>query len=463
MKRIFVSDMTLQSGKSLSFKEKIEIVRHLDKLNVDVIHMPAIVNATADALLIRTVSAFVKNSALSVPAGFTEESVRAAYAAVSAAHKPRLSFFMPVSAVQMEYSLHKKAAKMKELAAALFAQAVGYGVEVELVAEDATRADKDFLQQMILLAVEKGVSVITLCDDEGARLPNEFGAFVSEACALVPKDAAVRVGVLCRNTVGLATASVVTAMQAGAEEIKCCVGEADLPDITTFAGVLAACGDRCGFSSAISYHELQRITKQIKWICGEEGAGAVKGSVAEEAPAVYDKNDSFEAISDAVVKLGYDLSEEDMKRVYEEFGRVAEKKAVTGKDLEAVIASVAMQVPETYRLISYVVNNGNIIASSAQIKLEKEGKEIAGIAMGDGPIDAAFRTLEQIIGYHYELDDFQIQSVTEGREAVGAALVKLREGGRLYSGKGISTDIIGASIRAYISAVNKIVYEEANK
>lgn len=463
MKRIYVSDMTLESGKSLSFKEKIEIARQIDKLNVDVIHMPAIVNATADALLIRTVSAFVKNSTLSVPAGFSEESVKAAYAAVSAAQKPRLSFFIPVSAVQMEYSLHKKAAKMKEQAASLFEKAASYGVEVELVAEDATRADKDFLKEMILLAVEKGVSVITLCDDEGARLPGEFSAFVSEACALIPKDAAVRLGVLCRNTIGLATASVVTAMQAGAEEIKCCVGAATLPDITTFAGVLASCGDRCGVFSAISYHELQRITKQIKWICGEETEGAIKTAVVEEAPAVYDKNDSIEAISDAVTKLGYDLSEEDMKRVYEEFGRVAEKKAVTGKDLEAVIASVAMQVPETYRLVSYVVNNGNIIASSAQIKLEKEGKEISGIAMGDGPIDAAFRTLEQIIGYHYELDDFQIQSVTEGREAVGAALVKLRENGKLYSGNGISTDIIGASIRAYISAVNKIVYEEANQ
>ena len=148
MKKIYVSDMTLQSGKSLSFKEKIEIARHLDKLNVDVIHMPAIVNATADALLIRTVSAFVKNSILSVPAGFTEESVKAAYTAVSAAAKPRLSFFFPVSAVQMEYSLHKKAAKMLEMAKALFAQAVGYGVEVELIAEDATRADKDFLKDM---------------------------------------------------------------------------------------------------------------------------------------------------------------------------------------------------------------------------------------------------------------------------------------------------------------------------
>ena len=139
---------------------------------------------------------------------------------------------------------------------------------------------------------------------------------------------------------------------------------------------------------------------------------------------------------------------------------MAEKKTLTLKDLDAVVASVALQVPATYRLVSYVVNNGNIISSSAQITLEKDGEQISGISIGDGPVDAAFRTIDQIVGHHFELDDFQIQSVTEGREAVGSALVRLRNDGKLYSGKGISTDIIGASIRAYVNAVNKIIYEE---
>jgi len=118
-------------------------------------------------------------------------------------------------------------------------------------------------------------------------------------------------------------------------------------------------------------------------------------------------------------------------------------------------------VPDTYRLVSYVVNSGNVISTSAQIALQKGDKTLQSVCIGDGPIDAAFRAIDQIIGYHYELDDFQIQSVTEGKEAVGQALVKLRDKGNLYSGTGISTDIIGASIRAYLNAVNKIVYEEA--
>ena len=174
-----------------------------------------------------------------------------------------------------------------------------------------------------------------------------------------------------------------------------------------------------------------------------------------------DAKDSKEAVMTAAAKLGYDLPDEDETKVYEEFCRVAEKKTVGAKELDAIIASVALQVPATYKLENYVISTGNVMNASAQITLIHNDKQLQGIGTGDGPIDAAFRTIEQVIGQHFELDDFQIQSVTEGRGAMGNALVKLRAGGKVYSGSGISTDIIGASVRAYLSAVNKIVYEEA--
>ena len=121
-----------------------------------------------------------------------------------------------------------------------------------------------------------------------------------------------------------------------------------------------------------------------------------------------------------------------------------------------------MQVPPRYVLVSYVINSGNVIKATAHITLEKDGELVSGLCTGDGPIDASFLAVESIIGHHYELDDFQIQAVTEGKEAMGSALVRLRSGGKLYAGRGISTDIIGSSIRAYLSAVNKIVYEEGD-
>ena len=160
--------------------------------------------------------------------------------------------------------------------------------------------------------------------------------------------------------------------------------------------------------------------------------------------------------------LGYDLSEEDVQKVYEAFCVIAGKKEqVSERELDAIVASAAMQVPPTYVLDTYVITCGNTISSTAHMKLHKSGQVLEGVCVGDGPIDAAFLAIEQITGCHYELDDFQLQAVTEGREAMGQTVVKLRSNGKIYPGKGISTDIVGAGIQAYLSALNKIVYEEA--
>ena len=172
------------------------------------------------------------------------------------------------------------------------------------------------------------------------------------------------------------------------------------------------------------------------------------------------EHDSITQVIEAVKALGYDLSDDDNTNVYREFKRISVKKTVTAKELEAIVASSAMQVPPAYVLQSYVINSGNVIRATAHITMQKDGETISGLCTGDGPIDAAFLAVESIVGHHYELDDFQIQAVTEGKEAMGSALVKLRAGGKLYAGNGISTDIIGASIRAYLNALNKIVYEE---
>ena len=197
-------------------------------------------------------------------------------------------------------------------------------------------------------------------------------------------------------------------------------------------------------------------------MCQPGNKNAAAGSAQGDAADIYlTAHDDAAAVTAAVKKLGYDLSEDDSMKVYAAFAQIAEKKEKVGlKELDAIVASSAMQVPSTYSLVSYVVNTGNIISASAQITVNREGKPIQGICLGDGPIDAAFLAIEQIVGRRFELDDFQIQSVTEGKEAVGSAVVKLRNDGKLYSGNGISTDIVGASIKAYLNAVNKIIYEE---
>ena len=226
-------------------------------------------------------------------------------------------------------------------------------------------------------------------------------------------------------------------------------------------------GDAIALSCRLDMTQVYRELRQIEWILS---ADKTKSSIFAENPTeesvenepALTKQDSAEHIASIVRRMGYDLSEEDSEKVYNAFLETASKKsALSAKELDAIIASVALQVPSTYTLVSFVINSGNVIGSTAQVTLEKNGTPVSGFSMGDGPIDAAFRAIEQIVGIHYELDDFRITSVTEGREAIGSALVRLRSAEKLYAGQGTSTDIIDAGIRAYVSALNKIAYEEA--
>jgi 2-isopropylmalate synthase len=197
---------------------------------------------------------------------------------------------------------------------------------------------------------------------------------------------------------------------------------------------------------------------------GRSDRSPFDNGVQEDDGSVYlTGHDDLAAVMKVVAHLGYDLSEEDGAKVYEAFRVIAQKKEkVSAKELDVIVASAAMQVPPTYVLDSYVVTTGNVVSATAHLKLQKNDRVLEGVSLGDGPIDAAFLAIEQITGHHYELDDFQIQSVTEGREAMGQTLVKLRSEGKVYSGRGISTDIVGSGILAYINALNKIVYEEEN-
>ncbi len=458
MKQIRIADTTLcKENSHFSFKEKLEIARQLERLQVDVIELPEIIDERTDTLFVRTVASFVKKSVISVAAGSTLESIDLALKALSNTARPCIRIELPVSPALMEYNCHKKADKMLAYIKQCVEKAKALCECVEFCAVDATRAEKDFLKDAIKTAVDAGATTISVCDSASSMLPDDFAEFAEK----IAKKADVSVGVKCDNKNGLAVAQAILSVRNGIDIVKTTV-DGDCVPLEIFANMIKNCGDSYDFYSNIRYTELHRIIKQIDRITenANNENSAVTLTDADETSIHLDVKDSKDDIAVAVKKLGYDLSEEDEAKVYEEFLRVASKKNVGAKELDAIVASVALQVPATYKLISYVINNGNIINSTAQITLEKDGEQLQGICIGDGPVDASFLAIDQIIGHHYELDDFQIQSVTQGKEAMGSALVKLRNGSKLYSGNGISTDIMGASIKAYLSAVNKIVYEE---
>jgi 2-isopropylmalate synthase len=475
MQKVRLTDITLREASlelesSLSFKEKIEIAKLLDKLNMDTIALAPITNARKDTLLVRTIASAVKKSTLSIPSGYTEESVCAAWDAIRGAANPRICVEMPVSVVQMEFMCRKKPAAVLEMIDALVRRSKSLCPDVEFSALDATRSEPDFLAKVLETAVAAGAGTVTICDSAGTMIPDEFKNFIENLCRSVPVLKNVCISVKCTDELSMAAAcSAVSAFEAGVREINVMVNDGKAPTIESIVHIMQVRGDAHGVSCDIKATELHRSVKQMKWLTQTKRAetspfdNGVSMPVSKDRDILLDANDNIATVNKAVKKLGYDLSEEDQAKVFETFMNVAEKKSVGTKELEAIIATAALQVPPTYKLVSYVINSGNVIGSTAVVKFQKNGKYMQGLALGNGPIDASFLAIEQITGRHYELDDFQIQAVTEGREAMGSTLVRLRSNGKLYSGNGLSTDIIGASIGAYLSALNKIVYEEKHK
>ena len=469
MQKLSIADITLkQAAKSgnclLSFREKIEIAKLLNKIHVSVIELPAIVKEKTDMLLIKSISSCVTaSSIIAVPVNLSEGDVERVAQALSGAKSPRIQIEVPTSTVQMEYICGKKPAAVIDMIADLTKRAKALCSDVEFIADDATRSEPDFLYKAIATVIENGATTVTLCDTAGKMFPEDISALISDLYKNVPEAENINIGFQCGNELEMATAGSASAIKAGANEVKVSsVPSAFAASMESICHIIKNFGDEFGYMTGVRTTEFHKAAKQISWIVNAHTSKNVisEGSIASEDFSLSEHDDITE-VSKAIALLGYDLSAEDISNVYTEFKRISSKKTVTAKELDAIIASVALQVPTTYFLESYVINSGNIIPATANITVKKNGEVIRGLCGGDGPIDAAFHAIEQIIGHHYELDDFQIQSVTEGQEAVGSAVVKLRSNGKLYSGKGLSTDIIGASIRAYLNALNKIVYEEA--
>lgn len=463
MKKIIVNDTTIfsisKAGKRTAFKDRVEAARLLDGALLDAIELPEFSDDKTEEILIKSISTVAKNAAVAVrvPLAAPEYAEKAAEAMKNAAKK-RLQVAAPVSAAQMEFVCHKKPAAIIEAIEIAVAECRKYTDDVEFIAEDAFGGELDTLKAEIAAAIKGGATVITVCEASGVRLPDEVAALVKSVREEIGEE--IKLIVCLSDEFKLGLAAALAAIKAGADGIKTAAmaGSVGAVELSEIARQRAG---EVGFSVGLNVTLLGKTINKINWILGDESGEKLPASAsAEGQTTALDDVESIEKLGEEVAKLGYTLSHDDLAAVYEEFLRISKKRSVRAKELEAIIATTALQVPPAYKLISYVTNSGNVISSMADVKLEKNGKELEGVCVGDGPIDAAFKAIEQIIGRHYELDDFQIQSVTEGREAVGSAIVKLRSEGKLYSGQGISTDIIGASIKAYVNALNKIVYEE---
>ena len=297
-------------------------------------------------------------------------------------------------------------------------------------------------------------------------LPEEFAQFIGDLFKVAPQLAEIELGISCCNNLNMADAFAVAGVMAGASLVKATSYPMGVVALDNVARILAAKSDVLDSQCHVRVTELKRAMNQVARLCCEDRSKAAQftGSVSEAVEGVVlTAGDDQDTVMQYVERLGYSLSDEDAAAVFEAFKKIAaNKERVGATELDAIVASAALQVPPTYILEGYVINAGLSFKATSHISLRKDGEVIEAVSLGDGPIDSSFKSIESVVGKHYELDDFRIQAVTEGREAMGESIVKLIADGKVYSGRGISTDIVESSIRAYINALNKIAYEEQN-
>ena len=462
MKKISISDITLKKLSEdrslvLLFREKSAIANCADAIGVDAIELPAVKSLREDTIIYKTIAQNVRNASLAVPVGFSASEMASAWECIKDAKNPRLQIELPVSTIQMEYTYHIKQNKMLEKMSELVKAAKELCADVEFSALDATRADEDFLILAVKEAENSGATVITVCDDAGASTPDDIASLTKK----VKEAVNIPVWVKVSDRVNMAVASAFSAVKAGADGLKCAMVGRDILLTGELSDAVNTCGAQIDAEIRLDrtkiHASIDDMTANISHDTYEN-----ENTVSEKKNILLDADSTLTQVAQAAKVLGYDLSDIDVGNVHKALRQVCEKKGAVGaKEFEALIASSAMQAPSTYHFESYTTTSSNLASSMSQVTLRRSDEMISGVSNGDGPIDSAFRAIEQCIGHHYELDDFQVQSVTEGKEALGSALVRLRNNGKLYSGNGISTDIVAASIRAYINALNKIVFEEA--
>ena len=463
---IKIADITLRESEEtqasrLSFKEKLETAKLLEKLLVDVIETGPVGDSPADSAFIRTLASTLEYSTVSVPVTLDKHEVDRTWDALSKAKKPRLNIIVPTSTVQMEYGRQIKSGEVLPLVGEITAHCARLCEDVEFSAVDAVRSDSEFLASVLKAAISAGAGTITLCDSVGELLPDELKEFVSSVYSSVPELHNVTLSLHCRDNLGLASAAALGGIKSGVRQIKVSSGmDSGTLHLEQFLNVIKIRGETLGISYRVNATALQRTSAQLAALAGF-GRCCVIPDTAERRTngASISEDASIDELKSQIFSLGYDVSDDDIERIFTQFKDIARNKKVVDRDIDALIAETAGQAAPTYQLVNFVINSGSSITATAFVKLVKDGVESSALSAGDGPIDASFKAAELIIGTHYELEEFQIQAVTGGREATGDALIKLRHAGKLFSGRGVSTDIVGASIRAYLSAVNKIVNE----
>lgn len=496
-KRISFFDTTLRDGEqspgcSMNKREKLLLAKQLEKLGVDVIEAGFAASSIGDFESVQLIANEIKNATVSVLARTVKGDIDKAWDAVKYAAKPRIHTFIATSEIHMKYKLKKDPEDVIKTAEEMVRYASSLCPEVEFSAEDATRSDPEFLARIFDSVIQAGAKIINIPDTVGYTTPNEFYNFIMDIKSKSKYLDSVQISVHCHNDLGLAVANTLAAAEAGATQFECTIngigeraGNAALEEVVM---ALEVRRDKYGYEFNINTKEIIKTSHLLTSITGINvqpnkaivGANAFAHEAGIHQHGMLSNRETYEimtpesigltmnnmvlgkhsgkhAFKDRIESMGYELENEELDKAFEEFKALADKKKqVFDKDIEAIITSSGESDDDKYKLVRFVVNSGNTITTTASVLLNTNGIDIEGISSAAGPVDAAFSAIKKCLDMDLELEDFSLQSVTEGTDALGYAIVKLGYEGNHYSGRAVNINIVEASISAYINAVNRI-------
>lgn len=499
MGKIIIFDTTLRDGEqspgaSLNKIEKLEIAKELAVLGVDVIEAGFPISSPGDFEAVKKVARDVKGPIICGLARALEKDIDSAYNAVKYSSRPRIHVFLATSKIHMKYKLKKVEDEILRLAAAAVKYAKAKCDDIEFSPEDASRTEKDFLYKVVESVIAAGATTVNIPDTVGYATPFEFGELIKGIKRNVPNIAKTVISVHCHNDLGLAVANSLSAVMSGAGQVECTVnGLGERAGNASLEEIVMAIRTRqdifFGVSTSVNTKEIYKASRLVSKLTGmpvqpnkaivgsnafahESGIhqdGVLKERITyeimrpqdvgfEESKIVLGKHSGRHAFTERLKMLGLDLNKAQIDKAFEAFKQLADKKKeVFDEDLETIVDEEISKIPEEYQLHHFYVASGDMTKPTANVKLKYRNKVLDATSTGDGPVDACYKAIDKIIGAGGKLLDYQIRSVTSGKDALGEVSVKIGSKGKVVSGRGASTDIIEASIKAYVNAVNKLV------
>jgi 2-isopropylmalate synthase len=497
MIRIF--DTTLRDGEqspgaSMNVEEKIMVAKQLARLGVDIIEAGFAYSSPGDFEAVRRIAQEVEGPTICSLARARPEDIDRAWEALKGAPKVRIHTFLSTSDIHLKHQFRMTRDEAKKRAVEMVQRARGYVDDVEFSPMDASRSDPAYLYEVIEAVIAAGAGTINIPDTVGYAIPQEFGRLIRGIREQVPNSAKAVISVHCHNDLGLAVGNSLAAVSEGAGQVECTInGIGERAGNTALEEVVMGLRTRKDFYQAdtkIRTEEISKTSRLVSKITGMvvQPNKAIVGANAFahtsgihqdgllkdkttyeiirpetigliESKMVMGKLSGRHAFRQRLEELGYSLSDEEVNHAFERFKKLADqKKEIYEEDLEVIISEELAKMADRITLKSFHVASGTNQVPTATVELEIDGRTIAQTGTGDGPVDAVYRTIASITQTKSTLLMYVVKAITGGTDAQGEVSVRVQEDGRTVSGHGADTDIITASARAYLNALNKLSY-----